>query len=42
MAVAATLNQYANYQAPVVGRVDDAIRWINLYPVDSAVRLVNT
>lgn len=25
-------------QAPVVRRVDSAIRWINLYPVDSAVR----
>ena len=24
-------------QAPVVQNVDSAIRWINLYPVDSAI-----
>ena len=29
-------------QAPVVRRLDNASQQINLYPVDSAVRLVNT
>ena len=42
IAESATLNQYANYQAPVVERVDDAIHWINLYPVDRTVCLVDT
>ena len=27
---------------PIVSRVDNAIVWIHLYPVDSAVRFVNT
>ena len=30
------------YLAPVVQKVDSAIRWINLYPVDSAVGFQNT
>ena len=30
------------YQAPVVQKVDSAIRWINLYPVDSAIGFPNT
>ena len=29
-------------QAPVIWRVDNAIHWINLYPVDSAVRFVKS
>ena len=29
-------------QAPVVRRLDNASQKINLYPVDGAVRLVNT
>ena len=29
-------------QAPVVQKVDSAIRWINLYPVDSAIGFPNT
>ena len=29
-------------QAPVVRRVDNAIHWINRYPMDSVVRFVNT
>ena len=28
--------------APVVEKVDSAIRWINLYPVDSAIGFPNT
>ena len=28
--------------APVVQKVDSAIRWINLYPVDSAIDFPNT
>ena len=31
-----------NVLAPVVQKVDSAIRWINLYPVDSAISLPNT
>ena len=27
---------------PVVGKVDNAIHWINLYPLDSTVCLINT
>ena len=30
------------YLAPVVQKVDNAIRWINLYPVDSAIGFPNT
>jgi len=30
------------HQAPVVQKVDDAIRWINLYPVDNAIGFPNT
>ena len=29
-------------QAPVVQNVDSAIRWINLYPVDSAIGFPST
>ena len=29
-------------QAPVVQKVDNAIHWINHYPVDSVVCFVNT
>ena len=29
-------------QGPVVRKVDNAIQWINLYPVDSAVDFPNT
>ena len=29
-------------QAPVVRRLDNAIQWINHYPVDSVVCFVNT
>ena len=29
-------------QAPVIWRVDNAIHWINLHPVDSAVRFVKS
>ena len=29
-------------QAPVVRKVDNAIQWINHYPVDSVVCFVNT
>ena len=29
-------------QTPVIWRVDNAIHWINLYPVDSAVRFVKS
>ena len=29
-------------QAPVIWRMDNAIHWINLYPVDSAVRFVKS
>ena len=29
------------FLAPVVQKVDSAIRWINLYPVDSAVGFQN-
>ena len=29
-------------EAPVVEKVDNAIRWINLYPVDSAIGFPNT
>ena len=29
-------------QPPVVGRVDNDIHWINLYPVNSALRFVNS
>ena len=29
-------------QALVIWRVDNAIHWINLYPVDSAVRFVKS
>ena len=32
----------AIYLAPVVQKVDSAIRWINLYPVDSAISFPNT
>ena len=32
----------AKDQAPVVQKVDSAIRWINLYPVDSAIGFPNT
>ena len=31
-----------NILAPVVQKVDSAIRWINLYPVDSAISFPNT
>ena len=30
------------HQAPVVQKVDSAIRWINLYPVDSAIGFPST
>ena len=30
------------YLAPVVQKVDSAIRWINLYSVDSAIGFPNT
>ena len=30
------------YQAPVVQKMASAIRWINLYPVDSAIGFPNT
>ena len=29
-------------QAPVVQKLDSAIQWINLYPVDSTIGLPNT
>ena len=29
------------FQAPVVEKVDNAIQWINLYPVDSAIGFSN-
>ena len=29
------------YQAPVVRKVDNAIHWINLYPMDSAIGFRN-
>ena len=29
-------------QAPVVQKVDRAIQWINLYPVDNAIGFPNT
>ena len=32
----------SNHLAPVVQKVDSAIRWINLYPVDSAIDFRNT
>ena len=31
-----------NSQAPVVQKVDSAIRWINLYPEDSTIGFPNT
>ena len=30
------------HQAPVVQKVDSAIRWINHYPVDNAIGFPNT
>ena len=32
----------SNEQGRVVRKVDDAIQWINLYPVDSVIRFPNT
>ena len=32
----------SNKQGWVVGMVDDAILWTNLYPVDSTIRFPNT
>ena len=29
-------------QGPIVRKVDNAIRWINLYPVDNAIDFPNT
>ena len=31
----------SSVQAPVVQKVDSAIHWINLYPVDSAIFIVS-
>jgi len=30
------------FQAPVVQKVENAIQWINLYPMDSAIGFPNT
>ena len=35
-----TWNPNKNHLTPVVRRVDNAIYWINLFPLDSAVQLV--
>ena len=35
-------NRRLTVRAPVVQKVDSAIRWINLYPVDSAIGFPNT
>ena len=31
------IHKKLNYQAPVVQKLDSAIHWINLYPVDNAI-----
>ena len=36
------LRSFSTGQAPVVQRMDNAIQWINPYPVNSAVRFANT
>ena len=36
------LNLFRNFLASVVQKVDNAIHWINLYPLDSAIRFPNT
>ena len=36
------LSLKCGYLAPVVQKVDSAIRWINLYPLDSAIGFPNT
>ena len=33
---------FSGHEAPVVNRVDSAIRWINLYPMDSAIGFAST
>ena len=35
-------NSFVLDLAPVVQKVDNAIHWINLYPVDSAISFPNT
>ena len=44
MLILLNTSKYASndHQAPVVQKVDSAIRWINLYPVDSAIGFPNT
>ena len=38
-----TFDRYLQVQAPIiVQKVDSTIRWINLYPVDSAIVIPNT
>ena len=39
--VIALLWNHKEKAAPVFRRVDNVIRWINLYPMDSAVRVNN-
>ena len=36
-----TVLYLALYLAPVVQKLDSAILWINYYPVDSAIHLLN-
>ena len=41
-ALGAVTPNLSKHQAPVVRRLDNAIHWINHYPVDSVVCFVNT